>query len=467
MWRNVTANLSDLLFSVAEAMDMSDVSLADHQLRTAFVAGQMAEAARFEYMQMERIFVAALLHDIGALSPEEKVSAHIYEDLLPEPHCQRGAKLYREAFWLAPSAQMVEWHHTPMLEHELQGRSLAQPDVLGAQIIFLADHLERFIRRDVYILHQVDALERKVRALAGKQVHEEVVALFDQVCHGEDFWLELVAKNLSQEMREHSLLRAITVDFETARSIAGVFKDMTDFRSRFTATHSAGVAASARAIGQALSFTGKDLQQIYLAGLMHDMGKLVVPNAILCKPGNLTVAEYEVVRQHSYYTLRTLARVRGFEQIAEWAGFHHERLNGTGYGRHLSSSELDLGAKVVAVADVATAIAENRPYRLGGDKDKVLSELGRMAEKGQLEPMIVHVLGDHYDSIMSTAAHAQAEDEARYRERYALIQSEHLDAPHHVAAGMNFRGLANPRFPRSASEPADSVYKPAPPTFCS
>jgi HD-GYP domain-containing protein (c-di-GMP phosphodiesterase class II) len=421
MWRHVTANLSDLIFSVSEAMDMSDVSLADHQMRTGYVAAQMAAAGKIEYGQMERIAVASLLHDIGALSPEEKISAHIYEDLLPEPHCQRGAKLFREAHWLAPSAQIVEWHHTPMAEHERMGRSLADPDVLGAQIVYLADHLERAIRRDVFILHQTDALVRSVHALAGKEIHREVIDLFNGICCDEDFWLELVSKNLAMEMREHNLLRSIAMDYETAQSIAGVFKDMTDFRSRFTATHSAGVAVCARAIGRSLSFTGKDLQQIYLAGLMHDMGKLVVPNAILCKPGALTAGEYEVVRQHPYYTLRTLAKVRGFEQVAEWAGFHHERLNGSGYGNHLDSADLDLGAKVVAVADVATAIAEDRPYRTGRGKDTVLFELHGMAEKKMLEPTIVNLLADQYDAIMGESAAAQAADEARYRERYALI----------------------------------------------
>lgn len=421
MWRNVTVSLSDLLFSVAEAMDMSDVSLADHQLRTAFISAQMAQSARWEYMAMERLFVAALLHDIGALSPEDKVSAHVYEDLLPESHCQRGAKLYQEAFWLAPSAQIVEWHHTRWEEHVRMGRTLADSNVAAAQIVYLADHLERYLRRDVFILHQVDALTRRVHALAGKEVHAEIVDLFDQAAAGEDFWLEMVARNLGEEMRKHNLLRALEVDYETARSIASVFKDMTDFRSRFTATHSAGVAACAQAIGRTLSFTGKDLQQIYLAGLMHDMGKLVVPNAILCKPGALTREEYEVVRQHSYYTLRTLGRVRGFEQIAEWAGFHHERINGSGYGRRLCKEELDLGAKVVAVADVATAIAENRPYRQGGDKEKVLGELTAMAGKQLLDSLVVHALGDQFDAIMQQTQAAQRADEARYLDRYAVI----------------------------------------------
>jgi HD-GYP domain-containing protein (c-di-GMP phosphodiesterase class II) len=421
MWRYVTVNLSDLLFSVSEVMDLSDASLFDHQVRTAYVASRLARAGKLDYRQAECLFVAALLHDIGALSPEEKVGAHIYEDLRPEPHCQRGATLFREASWLEPAAQLVEWHHIPMAAHEEAGRSLADAEVLSAQIVYLADHLERVIRRDTYILHQRSALHRRIHGLSGKEIHPDVLALFDEVSATEDFWLELVAKNLARGLQEHNLLRSIDLDYEAARSIACVFKDMTDFRSRFTATHSARVAVCAQGLGRALAFTGRDLQQIYLAGLMHDIGKLVVPNSILCKPARLTPQEFDIVRQHPYYTHHILSRVRGFEQIAEWAAFHHERQDGSGYCKHLDHRDLDLGAKVVAVADVAAAIAEDRPYRAARGKEVVLQELRKMAAKGKLEPSVVEALADHYDPIIASLVEVQAVDEARYRERYAIF----------------------------------------------
>ena len=421
MWRNLTVSLTDLLFSVSEAMDLSDPSLFDHQIRTAFVSAELARAARLDYGQTERLFVAALLHDIGALSPEEKIGAHVYEDLRPEPHCQRGGKLFREAFWLEPSARIVDWHHTPMQAHQNAGRAISDGDVLASQIVFLADHLERAIRRDTFILHQIQGLRDHIHDLAGKGIHADVISLFDEISCAEGFWLELVSKHLSRRLREHSLLRSLDLDYEAARSIASVFKDMTDFRSRFTATHSTGVANCARGIGEALSFTGKDLNQIDLAGLMHDIGKLVIPNAILCKTASLTDEEYTVIRQHPYFTYRILFGVRGFEQIAEWAGFHHERLDGSGYCRQLESRELDVGAKVIAVADVATAIAERRPYREPGDESKVLDALREMSDRRLLEPRIVEALADNYDSIMAGVKDAQAADETRYAERYAMI----------------------------------------------
>lgn len=419
MWRRHTVNLADLLFSVSEAMDLSNASLVDHQIRTAFVSDEIARAGKLDHGQSERLFIAALLHDIGALSPEEKIGGHFFEDLSPGPHCVRGRELFREAFWLAPSAQIVAWHHTPMSEHRARGLGLGDADVLASQVLFLADHLERAIRRDVFILHQKDALLTKIHDLAGQELHSDVIALLNDVARNDEFWLDLVSKYLARELRERSLLRAIDIDFDTARSIASVFKDMTDFRSRFTATHSTGVAACARAIAEKMNFTGKDLQQIYLAGQLHDIGKLIVPNAILCKPGRLTPEEYAVIRQHPYYTQRILSRVRGFEQIAEWASAHHERLDGSGYCERLDSSGLDLGAKIVAIADVATAIAERRPYRGPLGQDAVLEAVQDMAAKGLLDRTATGVLADNYREIMAVVQAAQANDEVRYLARYA------------------------------------------------
>jgi HD-GYP domain-containing protein (c-di-GMP phosphodiesterase class II) len=417
----MTVSLTDLLFSVSEAMDLSDASLVDHQIRTAFICSEMARAANLDYQQTERLFVAALLHDIGALSPEEKIGAHVYEDLRPESHCQRGGRLFEEAFWLAPSKPIVDWHHTPLKTHQMAGRAISEANVFASQIIFLADHLERAIQRDTFILHQTGTLKNWIHNFADDAIHSDVIGLFEAVSNTEDFWLNLVAKDLGRLLRDRSLLRSIDLDYDSARSIACVFKDMTDFRSRFTASHSSGVSACARGIGQELGFTGKDLQQIDLAGLMHDIGKLVVPNAIICKTTALTPQEYQIVQQHPFYTHRILSRVKGFEQIAEWAGFHHERLDGSGYGCRMSHPDLDVGAKVVAVADVATAIAERRPYREPRNEAAVIEELRKMSNKGLLEAKIVEALADNYSVIMPNVQDVQANDEIRFSQRYAMI----------------------------------------------
>jgi HD-GYP domain-containing protein (c-di-GMP phosphodiesterase class II) len=421
MWRNLKANYADLLFSVSEAMDIVDTSLADHQIRTAYLSAELAVAARLDFEQTERLIIAALLHDIGALSPEAKIGVHSGLDQRLDPHCLRGGKLFRETSWLAPAAAIVDWHHTPIKTHLEAGRSLADFDVLGAQILCLADHLEQAIRRDTFILQQADELRAAIHKLAGSLLHVDVVALFDQVSGNDCFWLELVSRDLGQQLRKRNLLRSVSLDHAGARSLAGVFKDMTDFRVGFTVTHSTGVAACACGIGEILGLVEKELQQLELAGLLHDIGKLVVPNAIFCKPAKLTPEEYAVIRQHPYCSYQILSRVRGFEKVAKWAGHHHERLDGSGYCRGAKTAGLDLGAIVLGVADIAIAMAERRPYREPGNSSAVLGELRAMARKGLLDMNVVEALVDNFLSISARVQEAQAAVEARYLENYATI----------------------------------------------
>lgn len=421
MWSQLTANFSDLIFAVSEALDSAAPSLANHQIRTAYVATELARAAGLDYDQTECLAIAALLHDIGALSPEAKMGVHSGSNTALGPHCQRGGKLLREAPLLAPAAPLVDWHHTTMAEHRSAGRSLTEFAVLGAQMLSLADHLERLIRRDTPILQQTEVLHAHVRKLSGAVIHADVVALFDAVAGAETFWLELAVADLGQRLRQRNLLRSASLDYAEARALASVFKDMTDFRTRFSVTHSTGVAWIAQGIGAALECTEIELQQLGLAGLLHDIGTLMVPNAILCKPAKLTADEFAVIQQHPHHTHKILAQVRGLGQVAQWAAYHHERLDGSGYSRRIGSVRLDLGARILAVADVATALAEDRAYRPAHDSARVLAALRAMADQGLLDAKVVATLTDNYPAIAAQARDAQAADEARYREHYATI----------------------------------------------
>jgi HD-GYP domain-containing protein (c-di-GMP phosphodiesterase class II) len=113
------------------------------------------------------------------------------------------------------------------------------------------------------------------------------------------------------------------------------------------------------------------------AALLHDIGKLSVPNTILDKPGKLTTQEWEVMRLHPYYTQRVLERVSGFAHLAFLASTHHEKLDGSGYYRNLRGSQLPLSSRVLVVADIYDALAAKRPYRDALPTETVLQIMSR------------------------------------------------------------------------------------------
>jgi putative nucleotidyltransferase with HDIG domain len=147
--------------------------------------------------------------------------------------------------------------------------------------------------------------------------------------------------------------------------ICEAFADVVDAKSPFTYRHSVGVAEVAREIAVTLGLPRARRELVWRAALLHDLGKLAVPNTILDKPGSLTEEEFAIVKQHPRLSREILARIKPFQEMAEIAGAHHERLNGTGYPDNLQQEQLSLEAKLVAVADFYRALVEDRPYRKG------------------------------------------------------------------------------------------------------
>ena len=150
---------------------------------------------------------------------------------------------------------------------------------------------------------------------------------------------------------------------ERIDSVCQAFAQIIDAKSPFTFSHSLGVADASIAIAYELGLSKTTVTMIRRAALLHDLGKLSVSNAILEKPGKLTPSEWEIVRKHPAYTRTILGNIRGFEELANVAGAHHEKLDGTGYPDGIDRSRLPLTARIIAVADVFQALTEKRPYR--------------------------------------------------------------------------------------------------------
>lgn len=178
--------------------------------------------------------------------------------------------------------------------------------------------------------------------------------------------------------------------------------------------HSAGVAASARAIASISGMTGDECKEITIAGYLHDIGKLRVPNSILDKPGKLSEEEFNIIKEHPYYTRWILKDIEGFEQIANWAGYHHEKLNGKGYPFHFGADWLDKGSRILAVADIFSAITEVRPYRTGMNREQAMSVMWSDVENGTLDRDLVQLLEDHYEEIDSERERESRDAGSRY-----------------------------------------------------
>jgi HD domain len=169
------------------------------------------------------------------------------------------------------------------------------------------------------------------------------------------------------------------------------FASTIELRDRFTGGHSNRVARNARAVAQALDLEEDVVRRAYWSGLLHDLGKIAVPERILLKPGPLTPEEIEVMRRHSSIGADLLEAVSmDFQPIAEGVRCHHERWDGAGYPGGLAGESIPLVGRILGVVDVFEALTCLRPYRGPSDPEEAMTYV-RGNIRTQFDPGIVEV----------------------------------------------------------------------------
>lgn len=170
------------------------------------------------------------------------------------------------------------------------------------------------------------------------------------------------------------------INKQLKRSLDGTVRALSlavEKRDPYTAGHQLRVTELAMAMSKEMSLDDKKQENIYSAGILHDIGKISVPAEILTKPGRLTKTEFKIVQNHAEVSYEILKEARFTTVIAKIAHQHHERLNGSGYPRGLTQKEILYESKILAVADVVEAMASHRPYRAALRPEIVIDEISK------------------------------------------------------------------------------------------
>ena len=245
-----------------------------------------------------------------------------------------------------------------------------------------------------------DALDA-VQARSGRWFDPELVAATMSLSKQGILWLGLDSKDLLENVLVmEPEERRLIADDATVDSICLAFADIIDAKSPFTYQHSNGVADAAMDIAIHFGMNEFEKKQLRRAALMHDIGKLSVPNSILEKPGKLTDEEWQVVRDHPYYTFQILKRVPAFKSFSSDAAAHHERLDGSGYWRRLSGDSISTVARILSVADVFDALRAKRPYRDALPLEKVFSIMRKESPRALDLPCLEALMSATQDRVL-------------------------------------------------------------------
>jgi HD-GYP domain-containing protein (c-di-GMP phosphodiesterase class II) len=145
-----------------------------------------------------------------------------------------------------------------------------------------------------------------------------------------------------------------------------------DAKSPWTAGHSERVTHFTEAIGRGLNFNDNQMRVLTISAILHDIGKIAVPEQILDKPGKLTEEEFDVVKKHPQTGADIISSIPSYETILPGILHHHERWDGTGYPKNVEGKDIPLFARIICIADVYDALTEDRPYRKAWSREQVL-----------------------------------------------------------------------------------------------
>lgn len=410
----LTIDLRQMIFAIEAAVSQVGMNDTNHGKRVGYIAGQLAHQLGCSEQECQFAFELGLLHDCGVSTEQMHVALVNHFDWSDAHiHCEIGHRLLKDFAPLAPFALPILYHHTPW--QTLRELNISRWDQRMANLIFLADRIDvlAVAHYETDILLAREEVVKSIRGYSGSYFDPSLVEAFEQAERSEAFWIALENRHVVRyvwDMGQFGSRESLSI--AQVKQLSLIMAYIVDQKSPFTARHSVLVADLARYLAVTYGLPDEQCDKIEIAGLLHDLGKLHMPDSILEKPGPLNALERSIMNQHSFETFEILRHIQGLDEIASWAAFHHERLNGAGYPFHPQERELSIEARIIAVADVFQALVQDRPYRAGMQLDQVLEILEGYVQSGKLDPEIVSLAQRHADTCFRVAQGAERRAEA-------------------------------------------------------
>lgn len=426
-FRDEGLRLSEVVGALSYALDITEGQPEGHAVRACMIGMRLGEIIGLDDNDRQALFYALLLKDLGCSSNAAKVCYLFGAD---DQAVKHGFKYtdWQSVFKslpyimssVAPKGTLAE-RFKKFLDVAISGtrgakelvkircergaliaRDLGLPEASVQAIRNLDEHWngkghpDGIKRRDIPLLARILSIAQTAEVFANRYglaaaleitkkrsrswFDPDLVRAFATLGEDTEFWMAVMGDDTRRVMGafepEHLVL---TIDEPMIDRLCVAFSQVVDAKSPWTACHSQGVSDVAVGIARTLGLDEREQTNLRRAGLLHDIGKLGVSNAILDKPGKLTDDEFDALKAHPRHTQKILARSVCFHNITELAARHHEKLDGSGYHRGLDASRLTQADRVLVVADIYEALAAKRPYRKDMEEGKVFEILDSMA----------------------------------------------------------------------------------------
>lgn len=385
---NVKICFNHLLLAFSYALDCVEKDYCYishfHGKRVTYFSMKMGEYFQLNQEEINHLIACAILHDNG-MSEYYKDGEHLDVDDFLKVHCIAGERNMNYLPFYHHIEDVVLYHH-----ERIDGKGpfhKVEKDIpLYSQIIHLADWVDIH-----YSFKEMDPIGYQkmlndIKELEGIHFSQKVIQAFISTITFEVIEQDLYTLNYELKNNDYLIYREIP--HSQVLSICQLFAHIIDSKSPHTRSHSTGVATLVSQMAMYYDNDQDKIMQLFIAGVLHDVGKLVIDRDILEKPAQLTDCEYTYMQTHAYYTYRILTDM-DLGDIVHWASFHHEKLDGSGYPFGKVGDELDFNDRLMACCDIYQALTEKRPYKEALSHQKTIEIMRNMATMNKIDGQIV------------------------------------------------------------------------------
>ena len=363
----------------------------NHGKRVAVLTNLMAKEAGYSQEILYALTQSAVLHDCALaeyLKDELSCKNKSLDETNMYEHCVAGEKMMMKLPFYHLIRGTVLFHHE---RADGKGALGLTDDMvpLYAQLIHIADVVDVKFSLNKMNQEKYEKIINWINNERGKTVSDKSADLFIKAIDYETL-MSITGEKCRKIVR--SMIPELTdeIPIEVLREVSSFFAKITDYKSNFTWRHSIGIAEKAEAMGQYYNCDKETCDKLYIAGALHDIGKLLISNDILEKPGKLSSTEYKEIQNHAMGTWKLLSSVGGLEEITSWASLHHEKLDGSGYPFGYKADKLGKNERLLACLDIYQALVEERPYKAGLSHSEAMAILNKMGASGQLDSDILN-----------------------------------------------------------------------------
>ncbi len=378
-------NERSLIEGLSYALDVAEKSYFSHSKHVAYTAVMLAMELGLSEDEQKDAYIAALLHDIGV---SDTCLVLLENTNLVEEHCIFGRDIVLKLPVKPILSEYIYYHHE---FYDGTGVFKLKGDEIPiiSQIILLSDLFDVNFRCLSNFSLETKEIVKEWLEDNEEKFNPKISDAFRNIIDKEHFLLDYYNHEFNNIVTKKVKVKGEVLDYDSVVTYALAFAEIIDKRSPFTYRHSMGIANLVTKITKELGFEKEIQNKMYIAALLHDLGKLTISNDIIDKPGKLDEQERFEINKHTYYTRWILEQIEGFEDITEFASNHHEKLTGKGYPYQLKESQIGELDRVMTICDIYQALTEERPYRATMPIEKVWSIIDSMVDKGELDRILV------------------------------------------------------------------------------